>query len=103
MSERTAWFCPSCQKHHAPHVETCPGPVDAISRIPLPTYPAAPGTPAYPRFPAEPSMFKPSEWYKLITADPCGACKGPCGNVACPKLTQITWLQNGIATTGGIQ
>ena len=23
--ERTAWFCPACQKHHAPHVETCPG------------------------------------------------------------------------------
>ena len=22
---REAWFCPSCQKHHAPHVETCPG------------------------------------------------------------------------------
>ena len=20
-----AWFCPSCQKYHAPHVETCPG------------------------------------------------------------------------------
>lgn len=20
-----AWFCPACQKHHAPHVETCPG------------------------------------------------------------------------------
>ena len=25
--ERTAWFCPACQKYHAPHVETCPGPV----------------------------------------------------------------------------
>ena len=21
-----ALFCPSCQKYHAPHVETCPGP-----------------------------------------------------------------------------
>jgi len=19
-----AWFCPACQKHHAPHVDTCP-------------------------------------------------------------------------------
>ncbi len=24
MSERKAWFCPSCQKHHGPHVDTCP-------------------------------------------------------------------------------
>lgn len=23
---RQAWFCPSCQKHHAPHCDTCPGP-----------------------------------------------------------------------------
>lgn len=22
------WFCPACQKHHAPHVETCPAPVE---------------------------------------------------------------------------
>lgn len=22
---REAWFCPACQKHHAPHVDTCPG------------------------------------------------------------------------------
>jgi len=20
-----AWFCPACQRHHAPHVDTCPG------------------------------------------------------------------------------
>lgn len=25
MTTRQAWFCPSCQKYHAPHVETCPG------------------------------------------------------------------------------
>jgi len=24
------WFCPACQKHHGPHVDTCPGVVDAI-------------------------------------------------------------------------
>lgn len=36
---RSAWFCPACQKHHAPHVETCPRPVDAISTTPMPTYP----------------------------------------------------------------
>ena len=29
--DRQAWFCPGCQKHHAPHVETCPVPVDAVS------------------------------------------------------------------------
>lgn len=23
---RAAWFCPSCQKHHAPHCDTCPAP-----------------------------------------------------------------------------
>lgn len=28
--ERQPWFCPSCQKHHAPHVDTCPGVADAI-------------------------------------------------------------------------
>lgn len=21
---RAAWFCPSCNAHHAPHVDTCP-------------------------------------------------------------------------------
>lgn len=25
MSIPQAWFCPSCQRYHAPHVETCPG------------------------------------------------------------------------------
>lgn len=34
MSERKAWFCPSCNKHHAPHVETCPGTVDALPHLP---------------------------------------------------------------------
>ena len=22
---REAWFCPACQKYHAPHCDTCPG------------------------------------------------------------------------------
>jgi hypothetical protein len=22
---RNAWYCPGCQKHHAPHIDTCPG------------------------------------------------------------------------------
>lgn len=38
---KQAWFCPSCQKHHAPHVDTCPAPVDLISK-PLPTMPVYP-------------------------------------------------------------
>lgn len=25
MTARAPWFCPSCQKHHGPHVDTCPG------------------------------------------------------------------------------
>lgn len=29
-----AWFCPACQKHHAPHVETCPGTVTEVRPIP---------------------------------------------------------------------
>lgn len=35
MSERKAWFCPSCQKHHGPHVDTCPEPAPVDVR-PIP-------------------------------------------------------------------
>lgn len=42
--ERKAWFCPSCQKHHGPHVDTCPGPVDAVSDRTMPVVPR----PSYP-------------------------------------------------------
>lgn len=24
MNVKQAWFCPACQRHHAPHVDTCP-------------------------------------------------------------------------------
>lgn len=24
MIEQKPWFCPSCQKYHGPHVDTCP-------------------------------------------------------------------------------
>jgi len=68
--ERKAWFCPSCNKHHAPHVETCPGSSDpwGIDQLPrLKPYIAA-GDPF----------------------DPCPNCKGPCGNVACPKMRLTT-------------
>ncbi len=47
-----AWFCPACQKHHAPHVETCPAPVDLISKDRMPVLPSIP-----------PSHWsKPSDW-----------------------------------------
>lgn len=39
MSERAAWFCPSCQKHHAPHVDTCPGPILASGPPTFVSYP----------------------------------------------------------------
>jgi hypothetical protein len=33
MIDRKAWFCPSCQKHHAPHCDTCP---EVVQVRPLP-------------------------------------------------------------------
>lgn len=35
--ERTAWFCPSCQRHHAPHVETCPA-TNISTGLPMPVF-----------------------------------------------------------------
>lgn len=29
MIVRQAWFCPACQRHHAPHCDTCPAPAQA--------------------------------------------------------------------------
>lgn len=57
-----AWFCPACQKHHAPHVDTCPG-----AKISLP-----------PGYVVPPEVVRPLN-------DFCANCKGVCGNVACPK------------------
>lgn len=36
--DRKAWFCPSCQKHHGPHVDTCPGVAGALP-TPAPVHP----------------------------------------------------------------
>lgn len=66
-----AWFCPSCQRHHAPHVETCPGGTGGIDTDPW-------GIRFLPHF---------TPWRPY---DPCAGCKGPCGNVACPKLSIVT-------------
>lgn len=30
MPNPSAWFCPACQRHHAPHVDTCPGGIGAF-------------------------------------------------------------------------
>jgi len=76
---RTAWFCPSCQKHHGPHVDTCPALVDAIGTKTIPPV----------RYPNEPVVLY-EEWMKRLNADPCAGCNGICGNVACPKRMTIT-------------
>lgn len=40
------WMCPSCGRAHGPHVDTCPGPQQAVSpglpTIPNWTWPAQP-------------------------------------------------------------
>lgn len=92
--ERTAWFCPSCQKHHAPHVETCPAPVDLIGHPMAPFKPWAPSpdklVPFYP------------EWMKGTTADPCAGCKGACLNAACPKRVHITCAASGLPVNDSV-
>lgn len=58
MTERQAWFCPACQRHHAPHCDTCPE-----QRIAAPQGPVLPYTPYVPpvyTIPTrEPSPFNP--------------------------------------------
>lgn len=77
MSERTAWFCPSCQKHHAPHVETCPGPAKgALEMLHF-------GVPGYPQ-------------RDNVGYDPCANCGPMCGNAACPKALRAHYTAAGI-------
>jgi len=64
----TAWFCPSCQKYHAPHVKTCPGPGGMYSLEPY------------------------KGWHErdgMTTVDLCANCKGACGNAACPRRYSV--------------
>jgi len=50
MTARAPWFCPSCQKHHGPHVDTCPG--GGVGMQPyMPPAPYVPSLPAYPTTP----------------------------------------------------
>jgi hypothetical protein len=46
--ERCAWFCPACNAHHAPHVNTCPNPA------------SLPFTAAPYRYTPEPVILPPS-------------------------------------------
>lgn len=78
MTERKAWWCPSCMAHHAPHVETCPGTNDPWGLRLLPQF--------------TPTHLQPNH-------DPCAGCKGPCGNVACPKLPRVTCTPTGGSVT----
>lgn len=81
---KQAWFCPSCQRHHAPHVETCPKPVDLIG-YPLPT------SPGY-ALPLPGPVF-----------NPCNGCKGqPCGNSACPLLPRLTCAAGALPTSPNV-
>lgn len=68
---RSAWFCPSCRKHHGPHVDTCPGPVDAGSKTPMPT--VKPWVPQEPErwwtAPTTGEPWKPS-WFTTCSAAP---------------------------------
>jgi len=54
MTERAAWFCPACQKYHAPHCDSCPSPTVEVRPIPgvniwptkiIPDAPATTGDP----------------------------------------------------------
>lgn len=77
MTERKAWHCPSCNRYHAPHVETCPG------------------SKTHPAFQFRPFHPKPGE---LPAYDPCADCKGACGNAACPKRAVVTSVSGAEAT-----
>lgn len=93
MTARSAWFCPACQKHHAPHVETCPGQKPKG---------LAPWPSVQPWMPTreEPAIAAPAlpDWMKQMkVTNPCGG-KGVCGNVACPNRMVIT-----CASLGAVQ
>lgn len=55
--ERKAWLCPSCNKHHGPHVDTCPGETGA-----------QPGSlPAYPiTMPYTPPVYVVPRWDQTV-------------------------------------
>lgn len=90
-----AWFCPSCQKHHAPHVETCPGPANAL---PLPGV----------TIPLQPLRYVPQPWdapwvpsYPNTAGDIPNRLGGGAYQPQPLGIGTVIW--NGQATTGAIQ
>jgi hypothetical protein len=78
MTDRAPWFCPSCQKHHGPHVDTCPGGGGGIGAQPpiltIPfIQPVPPSYPPTPWVPYDPSMCTttvvpyPNTWMQNAT------------------------------------
>lgn len=86
---RSAWFCPSCRTHHAPHVDSCPG---AVAR----------------------PLFPPGYQIGGMT---CGCASPECREKGCQSLrasSKQAWdayyaqrgivtsqILSGVATTGG--
>lgn len=67
MTARAPWFCPSCQRHHGPHVDTCPGPkLSDPYAPPVPFVPSLP--PAYPPTPWVP--YEPAMCTVTVLPDP---------------------------------
>lgn len=66
MADRSAWFCPSCQKHHAPHCDTCPGGTGGIEAQPLTPLPTTPWPVVQPA--TIPLRIRP--WPEPYTPDP---------------------------------
>lgn len=64
------WFCPSCQKHHGPHVDTCPGGTGGIGVQPPISDPSPISDPwglrSVPRLvpfvPSLPPAYPPTPW-----------------------------------------
>lgn len=58
MTERQAWFCPACQKHHAPHCDSCPNPTVEVRPIPCVNVWPVKTVPYWP----DPSTGDPQPW-----------------------------------------
>lgn len=89
---RAAWFCPACQKYHAPHVDTCAGCSEGTEAAPWKkkkTFTPLVKPPHYP-YPGTAGDYFPRH---LL---PTGTCQ-----IAPFGIGTVIW--NGQATTGGIQ
>lgn len=78
--DRQAWFCPACQKHHAPHCDTCPevagaqpGPAPVMPGPSIQTWPPQDiyigdpvSAPWVPYWPATSSAVGPNGPYTLM-------------------------------------